>query len=111
MDEETDLHESSIVVELPAMSPLEQLYYNERQMWNDFSKTPLTKRRFSEKEAWIECSNEECGKWRRIPKALADSLLSHATTSDNVEAEYLNWTSSRSFDKRHSISKMCCGWG
>ena len=101
MDDETDLHESSIIVEIPAMSPLEQLHYNERQMWNDFSKTPLTKRRFSEKEAWIECSNEECGKWRRIPKALADSLLSHATTSDNVDAEYLNWTCSRSFDKRH----------
>ena len=103
LDENTDLHESSVIVELPVMSPLEQLYYSERQMWNDFSKTPLTKRRFSEKEAWIECSNEDCGKWRRIPKALADSLLTHNTTSENVEAaDYLNWTCSRSFDKRHN---------
>ena len=99
--EYAEVHESSVILELPVMSPLEQLYYNERQMWNDFSKTPLTKRRFSEKEAWIECSNEECSKWRRIPKALADSLLTHGKTP-SVEVEYLNWTCSRSFDKRYN---------
>jgi endonuclease III len=86
------------------MTALEKLYFEERRMWDNFAKKPLTKKRFSEKEAWIECSNENCGKWRRVPKGMSNALLVHGKTLNehSAEVEYLNWTCSRSFDNRYN---------